>query len=180
MTHRSSDQSWIADTRPRALSEKLKAEAEGILAWAVEGALLWQKEGLESPEEVRIATEGYRNEQDSLGRFLAEECMKADLVKVLAKTFKERYAEWCRENGETGVPTREVGQCLEKLGFRRIKRNGAWYFLGLSLSSSDVGTLSDVDSESPYRENSMPNDSETTSLNVTRSLKTGILNLEEG
>lgn len=168
------------EMQDKALHEKLKAEAEGILAWAVEGALLWQKEGLESPEEVRIATEGYRNEQDSLGRFLEEECMKADLVKVLAKAFKERYAEWCRENGENGVPNREVGQSLEKLGYRRIKSNGAWYFLGLSLSSSDVGTLSDVDFQSPYRENSTPNDSETTSLNVTTSLKTGILNLEEG
>jgi putative DNA primase/helicase len=167
------------DKQDRGLSDRLKAEAEGILAWAVEGALLWQKEGLESPEEVRMATEGYRHEQDSLGRFLAEECIQGDLDKVLAKDFKAHYAEWCRENGENGVPTREVGQCLEKLGIERAKRNGAWYFLGLTFNPSDVGTLSDVEFQSPLREKCTPNHSETTSLNVTTSLKTGILNLEE-
>ncbi len=167
------------DKQDRGLSERLKAEAEGILAWAVEGALLWQKEGLESPEDVRMATEGYRHEQDSLGRFLAEECIQGDLDKVLAKDFKARYAEWCRENGENGVPTREVGQCLEKLGIERKKRNGAWYFLGITFNPSDVGTLSDVEIQSPYKEKCGLNDSETTSLNVTRSLKTGVLNLDE-
>lgn len=167
------------DKQDRGLSERLKAEAEGILAWAVEGALLWQQEGLESPEDVRMATEGYRHEQDSLGRFLAEECIQGDLDKILAKDFKARYAEWCRENGENGVPTREVGQCLEKMGIERKKRNGAWYFLGITFNPSDVGTLSDVEFQSPYKEKCGLNHSETTSLNVTRSLKTGVLNLDE-
>lgn len=167
------------DKQDKALPEKLKAEAEGILAWAVEGALLWQKEGLESPEDVRMATEEYRHEQDSLGRFLAEECIQGDLDKVLVKDFKARYTEWCRENGENGVPTREVGQCLEKLGIERKKRNGAWYFLGITFNPSDVGTLSDVEIQSPYKEKFSPKVSETTSLNVTRSLKTGVLNLDE-
>lgn len=85
------------DKPDKSIPEKLKAEAEGILAWAVEGARLWRQDGLESPEEVRIATEEYRQEQDSLGRFLAEECIQEDQDKVLTKDFKARYAEWCLE-----------------------------------------------------------------------------------
>lgn len=49
-----------ADTRrkiDRRLKYKLSAELTGIFRWAVEGCLLWQKEGLKVPravlEEVR-------------------------------------------------------------------------------------------------------------------------------
>ena len=41
-----------ADRDPR-LTEKLKAEAVGILRWAVEGCLEWQRRGLDPPPAVR-------------------------------------------------------------------------------------------------------------------------------
>lgn len=168
------------ERQDKGLLEKLKGEAAGILAWAVEGALLWQNEGLECPEVVRVATENYRDEQDSLKRFLEEECVKSDRVKVLAKTFKENYAEWCRENGESRIPDREIGKHLKRLGFSRVKSNGSWHYLGLSLNPSDVGTLSDVDFESPYEKKYQGNNTEITSLNVTTPLGTsGVINLEE-
>src|SRR5207249_2041771 len=45
-----------------ALLEKFKAEADGILAWMVRGCLMWQQHRLETPDEIRSATEGYRQE----------------------------------------------------------------------------------------------------------------------
>ena len=48
--------------------EKLLAtfhsEMGGILRWAVEGCLKWQKEGLEKPESVVEATEEYKSDVD--------------------------------------------------------------------------------------------------------------------
>jgi putative DNA primase/helicase len=39
------------------LSEKLKAETPGILAWLVRGCPAWQQEGLSPPDSVKLATE---------------------------------------------------------------------------------------------------------------------------
>lgn len=57
----------------KRLTTALLAEAEGILSWAVEGARLWQKEGLDAPECVVKATTGYRAESDFLKEFLEAE-----------------------------------------------------------------------------------------------------------
>jgi len=143
------------DKQDKALPEKLKAEAEGILAWAVEGALLWQKEGLESPEEVRIATEGYRNEQDSLGRFLEEECIRVDSARRISpREFSEAYIKWCEDCGEKPIGAREINRNLEGLGIKRIKGTGGKRYLeGLIWQESGRVAEGAVISEtSPYIE----------------------------
>ncbi len=48
--------------------------APAVLAWAAEGCLLWQKEGLEPPEAIRAATADYRSECDPLAQFI-EDCI---------------------------------------------------------------------------------------------------------
>lgn len=48
--------------------------APAVLAWAVEGCLRWQREGLRVPAAVVRSTEGYRGESDTLAPFL-EDCV---------------------------------------------------------------------------------------------------------
>ena len=70
-----------------------------ILAWIVEGCLEWQATGLQQPEEVTVATQAYRDDQDVLHDFFAEECrsdMDADTLTV-SNLFKH-YKEWCDTN----------------------------------------------------------------------------------
>ena len=47
------------------LQDKLKAEWGGILQWAVEGCLEWQRLGLAPPSAVRDATDEYLADEDS-------------------------------------------------------------------------------------------------------------------
>jgi putative DNA primase/helicase len=56
------------------LGEKLEAEASGILAWAVEGCLRWQQEGLGEPAAVSDARKQYREEMDVVADFIADCC----------------------------------------------------------------------------------------------------------
>lgn len=74
----------------RNLSEKLKIEAEGILNWAIEGCLLWQKEGLNSPPKVQKAINEYKQEEDKIGGFIEDECeiIKEGYIPTLL--FKEK------------------------------------------------------------------------------------------
>ena len=55
-------------------AEKLAAEAAGILAWCVRGALAYQKNGLQPPAAVRKARDDYKSDMDLLGEWLDECC----------------------------------------------------------------------------------------------------------
>lgn len=57
-----------APERDADLAEKLKSEWGGILAWAIEGCLQWQRIGLAPPPAVTGATAEYLDSEDSYRR----------------------------------------------------------------------------------------------------------------
>ena len=84
----------------RGLLEKLLTELPGILAWAVEGCLKWQHDGLTAPDEVMAATATYRKEQDILGDFF-ESCVITDKNSTISvKDLYAGYIKFCDDNGE--------------------------------------------------------------------------------
>ncbi len=105
-----------AEQDPR-LPEKLRAELPGILAWAVEGCLLWQREGLGEPEEVKAATEGYRAEQDVLATFFRERCVTQPGAWVPIADLYAAYVEWAEDGGEVAENKRRFGNRLTERGF---------------------------------------------------------------
>jgi putative DNA primase/helicase len=86
--------------RDKDLPAKLKAEASGILAWAVRGCLDWQREGLGEPEEVQDATAAYRKESEVLGEFFQLRCVFETEGRVTRKALREAYEAFCLENGD--------------------------------------------------------------------------------
>jgi putative DNA primase/helicase len=79
------------DERDPNLAEKLKEEWPGMLAWAIEGCLEWQRTGLAPPTAVVDATESYLTEEDAVGRFLAE---RRERHAQAQAELKKLYAEW--------------------------------------------------------------------------------------
>jgi putative DNA primase/helicase len=104
------------------LLEKLKKELPGILRWMVEGCLLWQREGLETPEEVKNATQKYKTEMDVITNFLNDTCIINSLAKVAVTELYAVYVSWCEENGEHQVSRQNLVSKLEEQGFE--KRRG--------------------------------------------------------
>ena len=84
----------------RTLDEKLKAEAGKILAWAIEGCLMWQSQGIELPAVVRNATAEYFTDEDPLGRFLEERCVLRHDATALTSGLYEAWRDWAHEQGE--------------------------------------------------------------------------------
>lgn len=84
----------------RSLRDKLRAELPGILNWALEGCLEWQRVGLGEPEEVRLATEEYREDMDTFAEFLAERCVLGPDQWAPTSELKRTYARWCEEAGQ--------------------------------------------------------------------------------
>ena len=82
------------------LLRKLRAEWPGILRWLVEGCLLWQQNGLGTPQVVAAATHTYRVEQDQLAQFVAECCQRGGDLYVTRGDVWEAFQAWGKRVGE--------------------------------------------------------------------------------
>jgi putative DNA primase/helicase len=111
----------------KRLPATLQGELPGILAWAVRGCLAWQKDGLGVPEEVTIATAGYRAEMDVVGQFLQECCVAGQHARVKASHLYDAYRKWCDASGEMPMVQRNFGLRLSERGFQRYTNNGSWW-----------------------------------------------------
>ena len=81
------------------LADTLRAEAEGILAWAVRGCLAWQERGLEPPEAVKAATADYRSEADPLADFLATCTELGPDFEATPAEINRAYGRWAEAEG---------------------------------------------------------------------------------
>ena len=119
----------------RTLPHRLAAEAPGILAWAVAGCLEWQRGGLRIPEAILAATTEYRDQEDHVGRFLAECTVAGATHMVTAKALRARYEAWCDAEAEPPWSAKAVGTELGNRGFDRAKLGrdhvSTWIGLGL-------------------------------------------------
>jgi putative DNA primase/helicase len=110
-----------AAERDPGLAEKLKEEWPGILAWAIEGCLEWQRIGLAPPTAVSQATESYLIEEDAVGRFLAERCERHPQALVELRDLYAAWKKFCIESGEADMPQKSFSQKLE--GQNLVKGN---------------------------------------------------------
>jgi P4 family phage/plasmid primase-like protien len=114
------------------LFAKLKADAEGVLLYLVQGAVLYFQEGLTPPSEVKAFTQNYIASQDTVRRWVAE-CEGCPIEEGLtAKQLLESYREYCAGEGEVvQVETAEaLGRRLVQLGHKsRRTRVGSQYGL---------------------------------------------------
>lgn len=121
------------------LSNRLEKELPGILAWAVQGCLLWQKEGLGEPQEVKAATEAYRVEQDVLGEFIEDCCILISTGTVAKNTLQKTYTDWCTENNQPQLKQREFrGKLIERGVIDGRGTGGIRLWRGITLRENPV------------------------------------------
>jgi P4 family phage/plasmid primase-like protien len=90
-----------AEKQDPQLTAKLRDEWPGILAWAVRGCLDWQRNGMQTPEEVIYATQSYQFEQDVLGEYIEARCVRGgENVKVGRAELFCDYQSWAKQTGE--------------------------------------------------------------------------------
>lgn len=117
----------------KGLPRKLVAEAEGILAWAVEGAKMWRQHGLGKPPEVVAANDDWRAENDQLGRFIEECCVVADSFSGKARQLYECYRTWAEGAGENTITETLFGRRLKDRGFAKEHRRYGTVYAGIAL-----------------------------------------------
>jgi putative DNA primase/helicase len=121
------------DQIDKSLPGKLLAEAEGILAWIVEGARLWFATGLNKPPEIDAAKEAWHSEMDQIGRFLGERCIVADACRVLAATLYAEYRNWAEATGEHLASSTAFGIKITDRRFEKSHSVRGTVYLGLGI-----------------------------------------------
>ncbi|MDL5143119.1 phage/plasmid primase, P4 family [Bacillus atrophaeus] len=153
------------DKIDKQLPKKLAAEMPGILRWAVEGCLMWQKDGLTEPEDIRKATEGYREDMDILGPYMEERCVQHPTAKVEAKELYKDYKDWCYENDEIELKNRAFYRQLEIRGFKKYRGNyNKNFFDGIGLIKENRELCKQLDI---FRQEKDTSDSKSNKSNVT-------------
>jgi putative DNA primase/helicase len=114
------------------LEKQLLQELPGILNWAIEGCLNWQREGLEPPPPVKQATDGYRKETDVLKLFLDDTCAVDPKEFISSPMLYQSFVDWCHAEGYSVLGKVTFNRRLKKMGFQKMKKSGQenWYGIG--------------------------------------------------
>ncbi|MFC8583182.1 phage/plasmid primase, P4 family [Streptomyces sp. NPDC057217] len=140
----------------KSLPATLRGEAEGVLAWAVRGAMEWYATGLQEPGSVSSATQDYRESEDRLSEFLDARLVQEPKARVRPMDVRRAYQEWAED---AGLSRKEVlsgwalGLELESRGFKKVKSSGKWGFVGIRLATDaereSANRLAEVVDEEP-------------------------------
>ncbi len=111
------------------LAGELEQEASGILAWLIEGAVLFLKEGgLKTPPGVAKPTEEYRRGQDPVLDFVEACCFKGDDLVEGATNLYLAYKYWWTENINKTPPSgRAFGDAISR-HYKKDKKGTVSYF----------------------------------------------------
>ena len=108
-------------------------EGGGILRWAIDGCLDWQRYGLNPPERVRITTDEYFEDEDRIGAFFSECCEQGLTYRVPTTQLFQRYREWCEENGEYAFARPRFLASIAQKGFQSRNMGGSMCVQGIKL-----------------------------------------------
>ena len=127
------------ERNPNLKDELIATEAEGILRWAVEGCLEWQRKGLGDSEAVLLATEEYRREQDVMGQFLDERCAFGPAFKVRTADLVAAFNTWAGDNHEDELSAKALADRLveRRAPVKRVKVAGVRGWSGIGLRGGE-------------------------------------------
>ncbi|MFI8830568.1 phage/plasmid primase, P4 family [Streptomyces afghaniensis] len=131
---------FAPDEREYDLDKKLRAEAEGIAAWAVQGAADWFANGLRDPELITAAGREYRETSDALAGFYPGVYVADDSSQVAGADAYTEYKAWCEAEG---LPSKEVWtrrafyDAMEERKVGRKKTNKGIALTGIKLASAE-------------------------------------------
>lgn len=116
----------------KKLKYKLAAEMTGIFRWAVEGCLMWQKEGLKMPRAVLESVREYRREMDVISAFIEDRCTVGKGLSVQSSQLYAAYLDWANHGNEYTMSNTKFSLEISKR-FEKIKSKKCNYYSGIAL-----------------------------------------------
>ncbi len=115
------------------LSARLVDEHAGILVWMLQGLWMYAAQGLNEPEAVIKATAKYRDEMDSVKRFIESQAELVHDERASISDMKDAYKDWCRDEGLRPLAASQFNHALENLGCEQKKSGNQRYWSGVKL-----------------------------------------------
>jgi putative DNA primase/helicase len=122
-----------AEERDSELTEKMKAEWPGILAWIIEGCLVWQSDGLAAPQAVTAATAEYLESEDAIAAWIDDRCERDVNAWAGASALFASWAAWATKAGEALGSQKKFSQKLAERKFPKHNTAAARGFNGLRI-----------------------------------------------
>lgn len=116
------------------LKDKLMREKSGILNWAVDGALMWQREGLKPPAIVQAENNEYREEMDTVGQFLSEVADFGGSYRSSFTDIAETWDTWEKIHG-SGMSKNKLNRELGNR-YSRFRTKGERGFIGFKIKEN--------------------------------------------
>ena len=131
------EQTFEGESQDKNLKSELLAELPGILNWAIEGCLLWQKQGLVQPEAIQKATLEYRDEMDLLAEWIDAKCVVGPDRAASVAALYNSYDIWCLNNRVKPMERRVFARKLKSRGFKSVKSGGQRGYLGIGFPPAE-------------------------------------------
>ncbi len=134
------DRYFKPEERDHGIFADLREEAEGIAAWAVQGAVEWYAEGLKEPDCIKSATSNFKENSDALAEFLTDVLVKVDSDKshVPAQDAYNAYRDWSEAQGEKAWTRRGFISALDERGIRQHRMTKGRVLLGVRFACQAV------------------------------------------
>jgi len=132
------NQTFKEDRIDKQLPEKLEKELSAILFWAVQGCLMWQKEGLNPPDFMKKDLLIYQKENDTLQIFLDENVLEQKGSLVQAQTLYNQYKYWAKNGNEYCMSQTKFGGQLLDRGYTKKKLSGKVHYENIKLNIDTV------------------------------------------
>lgn len=129
---------FTGDQQDTGLDDRLRLDADAVLAWAVQGYREYVRDGLAEPEAVRVATERYQLDSDALSRFIEERCLINPHFQVPAGQLFDAWTDWCLEEAIDPGSKKAFGVALDRKGFNDGRTRNGRFRQGLALASTEV------------------------------------------
>lgn len=122
-----------AAERDHQLSEKLKAEWPGVLAWLIQGCVEWRRDGLQPPKAVQEATDAYLEAEDGIAAWIDDKCERDRSAWEQSTGLFASWTGWAERAGENAGSMKHFVQMLESRGFQAQRKMHGRGFGGIRI-----------------------------------------------
>ena len=116
----------------RQLKYKLEGELTGIFRWAVDGCLLYRKEGLRMPKIMQDSVKEYHREMDVLSAFIEDCCTEGKGLSVQSSQLYAAYLKWAEQGNEYTMSATKFSMEIAKR-YEKVKTMKCNYYSGIGL-----------------------------------------------
>ena len=124
------------------IEEELLKERDGILYWIVQGCLKWQREGLNPPASVSLATQELKEVVNVLELFLADVCVRGEDRSIRAQYLYDTYVDWAQREGAKVLSATMFGKKLKEMGFKQYRDGKGRKWVGLDVVYKGADSIS--------------------------------------